>query len=107
MHIDGDFSSTPSTGESLKHLVPCSCEESKLHKVQGEHKATLDSIWKRATELCQSNSLGKFLRKRGKLSSLHVNQGTSLHAYGNIYFKKLLLLCLPYFCQLQGIDQYQ
>ncbi|CAK7336594.1 unnamed protein product [Dovyalis caffra] len=77
---DGDFSSPPSTGESLKHLALSSCEDSKLLKSQvpGDGKVTLDSIWKRASELCQSNSLGDFLRKQGKLSSLHVNRGLAV-----------------------------
>ncbi|XP_002511274.2 protein STICHEL-like 2 [Ricinus communis] len=70
---DGDFCSTSSTGESLKLLLPCSCEDGKLHN-GGDCKATLESIWKNATELCQSNSLRNFLGKQGKLSSLCVNQ---------------------------------
>ncbi|KAJ6688274.1 REPLICATION FACTOR C / DNA polymerase III GAMMA-TAU SUBUNIT [Salix koriyanagi] len=77
---DGNFSSTPSTGESLKHLALYSCEDSKLQKsqVQGDCQATLDTIWKRAGELCQSNSLRNFLRKQGKLSSLHINRGLAV-----------------------------
>ncbi|KAG5234207.1 hypothetical protein OIU78_016765 [Salix suchowensis] len=77
---DGDFSSTPSTGESLKHLALRSCEDSKLERlqVQGDCKVTLDSIWKRASELCNSNSLRSFLRKQGKLSSLHFNKGLAV-----------------------------
>ncbi|KDP30993.1 hypothetical protein JCGZ_11369 [Jatropha curcas] len=73
---DVDFCSTSSTGESLKVLFPCSCEDSKSHKLmmQADCKATLESIWKKATELCESNSLRNFLRKQGKLSSLCVNQ---------------------------------
>ncbi|XP_057988552.1 protein STICHEL-like 2 isoform X1 [Hevea brasiliensis] len=73
---DDDFCSTSSTGESLKLLFPCLCEDSKLNKLgmQGDCKATLESIWKKAIELCQSNSLKSFLRKQGKLSSLSVNQ---------------------------------
>ncbi|EEF39047.1 conserved hypothetical protein [Ricinus communis] len=73
---DGDFCSTSSTWESLKLLLPCSCEDGKLHKLgmQGDCKATLESIWKNAIELCQSNSLRNFLGKQGKLSSLCVNQ---------------------------------
>lgn len=80
MFTDGDFSSTPSPGESLKHHAPCSCEDNRLHKlrIQGDRKETLESIWKRATELCQSNSLKNFLRKQGKLSSLCVNPGTRI-----------------------------
>lgn len=77
---DGDFSSTPSTGESLKHLVLHSCEDRKSERlqVQGDCKVTLDSVWKRASELCKSNSLRNFLRKQGKLSSLHFNKGLAV-----------------------------
>ncbi|KAF9667963.1 hypothetical protein SADUNF_Sadunf15G0077600 [Salix dunnii] len=77
---NGNFSSTPSTGESLKHLALYSCEDRKLQKsqVQGDCQATLDTIWKRASELCHSNSLRNFLRKQGKLSSLHINRGLAV-----------------------------
>ncbi|CAN1291471.1 Protein STICHEL-like 2 [Linum perenne] len=77
---DGDFSSTSSAAEreslNLKHLVPCSCQEGKLHKLRIERdwEATLESIWDRVIKLCQSSSLKNFLRKQGKLSALSVNQ---------------------------------
>lgn len=61
----------------MKQLVACSCDANKSHK-QGVHEGcqgTLDSIWKKVTELCQSDSFKKFLRNRGRLSSLSVNQG--------------------------------
>ncbi|KAJ4835741.1 hypothetical protein Tsubulata_048854 [Turnera subulata] len=69
---DGEFCSTSSTGESLKHPVPCSCEDIKSDKLQMQAncKETLESIWKGALELLQSNSLKNFLWKQGKLSSL-------------------------------------
>ncbi|KAK9278862.1 hypothetical protein L1049_028441 [Liquidambar formosana] len=76
---DGDFCSTSSTGESLKHLVTCVCDENKSQKFGiRECMETLESTWKRATELCQSSSLKNFLRKQGKLSSVCVNQGLAV-----------------------------
>ena len=77
MGADGDFCSTSSTGESLKHLATGQCDE-KSHRlrVPEDHKGTLDSIWHKATGICQSSKLSTFLRKQGKLSSLCVNQGT-------------------------------
>lgn len=50
---------------------------SKLGKLEDPERR-LESVWKRATELCQSSSLKKFLRKQGKLSSLCVNQGLAI-----------------------------
>lgn len=78
MDTDGDFCSTSSTGESTKHLAAGQCDD-KLYGlgVQQDHKGTLNSIWYKATELCQSNRLKTFLRKQGKLSSLCVNHGIS------------------------------
>lgn len=69
-----------SEGEGMKQLVACSCDANKSHK-QGVHEGcqgTLDSIWKKVTELCQSDSFKKFLRNRGRLSSLSVNQGLAV-----------------------------
>ncbi|XP_065874106.1 protein STICHEL-like 2 isoform X2 [Euphorbia lathyris] len=73
---DGEFCSTSSTGESLKLLF----SDHKLHTLgkQGDCKSTLESIWKKAVDLCQPNSLKNFLRKQGKLSSLSVNQDLAL-----------------------------
>ncbi|KAF7838221.1 protein STICHEL-like 2 [Senna tora] len=76
---DGDFCSTSSTGESLKHLAAGQCDDKSYRLgVQQDHKGTLSSIWYKATDLCQSNRLKTFLRKRGKLSSLCVNQGLAI-----------------------------
>ncbi|KAJ0049093.1 hypothetical protein Pint_15603 [Pistacia integerrima] len=78
---DGDSHSTLSPGESLKHLVVhCSCDDNKSNKfgTREDFKGKLESIWKRATELCQSKSLRSFLRKQGKMLSLHVNQGVAV-----------------------------
>ncbi|KAL6973116.1 hypothetical protein U1Q18_027294 [Sarracenia purpurea var. burkii] len=78
---DSDFGNTSSMGESLKHLVTSACHNNESCKV-GMHdgKETLESIWKRAIEKCQSNSLKNFLRKQGKLSSICFNQGTHIYA---------------------------
>ena len=84
MVADAGFCSPSSTGDSLKR--PCDDKSYKLG-VQEDHKGTLDSIWYKATELCQSNGLKTFLRKRGTLTSLCVNQGT-------VCTILLFLLCL-------------
>lgn len=75
---DGDSNSTSSTGERLNHPFTCMCNgisSSKLAK-RDDSERSLESIWNRATELCQSGSLKNFLRKQGKLSSLRFSQGT-------------------------------
>ncbi|XLR04366.1 hypothetical protein S83_070564, partial [Arachis hypogaea] len=72
---DGDFCSTSSTGESLKNIATGQCDEKSYRLgLQEDQKRTLDSIWYKATEICQSSRLKAFLRKQGKLSSLCVNQ---------------------------------
>ncbi|GMJ13707.1 hypothetical protein like AT4G24790 [Hibiscus trionum] len=70
--------STSSSGEKSNHLLSCMCNgnTSKLGKHDSDRK--LESIWNRATELCQSGSLKKFLQKRGRLSSLCINQGLAI-----------------------------
>ncbi|XP_016563751.2 protein STICHEL-like 2 isoform X3 [Capsicum annuum] len=75
---DGHPCSTSSTSESLKHLTSCACEsmESCKRGMQDD-KETLASIWYRATEMCESNSLANFLR-RGKLSSICLKQGLAI-----------------------------
>lgn len=74
---DGDLCSTSSTGESLKNVATGQCDEKSYRiGVQDDHKETLDSIWYKATEICQSRRLKNFLRKQGKLSSVCINQGT-------------------------------
>uniref|UniRef100_A0A2P2JRX8 Uncharacterized protein MANES_06G113300 n=1 Tax=Rhizophora mucronata TaxID=61149 RepID=A0A2P2JRX8_RHIMU len=73
---DGHFCCTSFKQESIKHVVPCSCDYSKLCSkgMLGDAKETLESVWKRATELCQSNSLRNFLQKQGRLSSIHFDK---------------------------------
>ncbi|KAL9434078.1 hypothetical protein AB3S75_028835 [Citrus x aurantiifolia] len=77
---DGDSHCTISPRDSFKHLVRGSCVGDKANKLGAleDYKGTLESIWHTATELCQSNSLKTFLRKQGKLSSLHVNHGLAV-----------------------------
>ncbi|TYJ25622.1 hypothetical protein E1A91_A07G062200v1 [Gossypium mustelinum] len=79
-HKDGDSNGTSSTGERSNHPFTCMCNgisSSKLAK-RDDSERSLESIWNRATELCQSGSLKKFLRKQGKLSSLRFNQGLAI-----------------------------
>uniref|UniRef100_A0A2N9FJR1 DNA-directed DNA polymerase n=1 Tax=Fagus sylvatica TaxID=28930 RepID=A0A2N9FJR1_FAGSY len=77
---DGDFCSPSCTGEGSKYLATCSHDDDKSHKlgIREDCKGTLESIWKKTSDLCQSNSLKNFLRKQGKLSSLCVNQGLAV-----------------------------
>ncbi|XVF49719.1 hypothetical protein PTKIN_Ptkin04bG0035800 [Pterospermum kingtungense] len=79
-HKEGDSHSTSSAGERSNHPFTFMCNgnnSSKLEK-QVDSDRSLESIWKRATELCQSSSLKKFLRSQGKLSSLCVNEGLAI-----------------------------
>lgn len=79
MVADGDLCNTLSTGESLKHLTAGKCDEKSYKvEVQEDDKVALDSIWYKATDICQSRRLKAFLRKQGKLSSVCINQGTLL-----------------------------
>lgn len=73
---DGDCCSTSSLRERSKHLVSYDCADDELRKMvaQGDSAGALESIWIRATETCQSNSLRSFLRRRGKLSSVWVKK---------------------------------
>ncbi|XP_022737015.1 protein STICHEL-like 2 [Durio zibethinus] len=79
-HKEGDSKSTSSTGERSNHPFTCICNGNNSSKSgkQDDSERRLESTWKRATELCQSSSLKKFLRKQGKLSSLCVNQGMAI-----------------------------
>ncbi|XVE56669.1 hypothetical protein DITRI_Ditri04bG0029200 [Diplodiscus trichospermus] len=79
-HKEGDSNSTSSTGEKSNHPFTCMCNGNNYSKSgkQDDSERRMESIWKRATELCQSSSLKKFLRNQGKLSSLCVNQGLAI-----------------------------
>ncbi|KAJ8771274.1 hypothetical protein K2173_026451 [Erythroxylum novogranatense] len=72
---DGNLCRSSSTGEGLKRLIPGSYDALGF---EGDPKSTLESVWKRATDFCQSNSLKKFLRKRGKLSSVQVDKDLAI-----------------------------
>lgn len=78
MNTDGDICSTSPKGDSLEHLATTGQCDDKSYRlgVQEDHKGTLDSIWYKATEMCESGRLKTFLRKQGKLSSICINQGT-------------------------------
>ncbi|KAE8681407.1 Protein STICHEL-like 2 [Hibiscus syriacus] len=67
---EGGANSTSSSGENSNHLLSCMCNSNT--------EGRLESIWNRSTELCQSGSLKKFTRKRGRLSSLCINQGVAI-----------------------------
>ncbi|KAL2492370.1 Protein STICHEL-like 2 [Abeliophyllum distichum] len=74
-----DFCSTPTNSVSLKHLVTCACDSIASRKIgMQDGEETLELMWKRATGMCESNSLKKFLRKRGKLMSVRLNQGVAV-----------------------------
>lgn len=91
MDTDGDFCSTSSTGESLKHLATGQCDDKSYRLgVQEDHRGTLDSIWYKATQICQSRGLKTFLRKHGKLSSLSVNQGTFCTLFTLVFVRLLI-----------------
>lgn len=76
---DGDFCSRSSTSESLKHAATCDCHDNRLSKLElQDNKETLQTIWKRAIETCQSSSLKRFLKKEGNLSSVLFNQGMAV-----------------------------
>ncbi|XVF54604.1 hypothetical protein PTKIN_Ptkin05aG0195000 [Pterospermum kingtungense] len=77
---EGDSNSTSSTGDRLNHPFSCMCNGNNSSKSAKDEdpERRLEYVWKRATELCQSSSLKKFLRKQGKLSSLCVNQGLAI-----------------------------
>ncbi|KAM7275148.1 hypothetical protein ACFE04_017014 [Oxalis oulophora] len=86
-----NFSSTSSNGGSSKHLITCSSDDKKSKKsgIRDKHEGPLASLWEKATQLCRSRSLGKFLMKHGKLASLFVNQGDV--KFSKIYESSCLL----------------
>ncbi|CAK9137510.1 unnamed protein product [Ilex paraguariensis] len=76
---DGDFCSTSSTGESLKHVIPCACDKSNSSKLGLiDDKGILNSMWHKSTGLSESNSLKNFLRRRGNLACVYFNQGMAV-----------------------------
>ncbi|KAG8378681.1 hypothetical protein BUALT_Bualt07G0010600 [Buddleja alternifolia] len=76
---DGDFQSTTSTGESLKHPLACTCQNAESGKMgMQDDKGNLELVWKRAVGMCTSSSLKKFLQKQGKLVSIRLTQGIAV-----------------------------
>ncbi|RXH96134.1 hypothetical protein DVH24_008634 [Malus domestica] len=71
---------TSSTADSFKNLATCSCKLNTPDKLrmQKDSDGKLEAVWKRATDLCLSNSLKNFLKKQGKLSSLLLGQGLAI-----------------------------
>nr|GMD36262.1 protein STICHEL-like 2 isoform X1 [Ipomoea batatas]GMD85064.1 protein STICHEL-like 2 isoform X1 [Ipomoea batatas]GME11774.1 protein STICHEL-like 2 isoform X1 [Ipomoea batatas] len=77
--LDGNFCSTSSTGESLKHVANCACESSESCQVRMQNdEETLTSIWSKAIAKCESHSLKNFLQRRGILSSICLKQGLAV-----------------------------
>lgn len=72
-----DICNTLSTGQRLEHVTTGLCDNKSYRLEPEDHKGTLDSIWYKATEMCHSGQLKNFLRKKGKLSSLHVDRSTA------------------------------
>ncbi|XP_027358807.1 protein STICHEL-like 2 [Abrus precatorius] len=82
-----DIRNISSTGQSLEHLATGQCDNKSYRlRVQEDRRGTLNSIWYKATELCQSSRLKTFLRKKGKLSSLHVDRNTACLAIAELEF---------------------
>ncbi|KAE8733726.1 AAA-type ATPase family protein isoform 2 [Hibiscus syriacus] len=75
---EGGSNSTSSSGENPNHLLSCMCNSNNSKIGKRDSEGRLESIWNRTTELCQSGSLKKFLRKHGRLSSLCINQGLAI-----------------------------
>ena len=96
MDTDGDICSTSPKGDSLEHLATTGQCDDKPYTlglgVQEDHKGTLDSIWYKATEMCQSSRLKTFLRKQGKLSSVCISQGIHIVLYLHYFFVQRLNL---------------
>lgn len=88
MDADGDICTTSPKGDSLEHLATTDQCDDKSYRlaVQEDHKGTLDSIWYKATEMCQSSRLRTFLRKQGKLSSVCISQGTYCISFTMSFF---------------------
>jgi len=78
MNINSNIGITLSTGQNLENFATGLCANKSYRlEVPEDHNGTLDSIWYKATEMCHSSQLKTFLRKKGKLSSLHVDRSTA------------------------------
>ncbi|XP_077253080.1 protein STICHEL-like 2 [Tasmannia lanceolata] len=77
---DSRLCSTSSTMEKMN----CSFSyvhshyDSNLSEIHSDTSWELETIWRRAVEKCQSNTLRKFLQKKGKLLSVCVSQGMAI-----------------------------
>jgi len=77
MYLDVELSSTSSG---------CPGDVIKSDAEKGQERncnETVESVWKTVTDLCCSDSLKRFLWKRGRLTSLTVDKG-------NLYFPKMV-----------------
>ncbi|KAG6404285.1 hypothetical protein SASPL_136531 [Salvia splendens] len=70
---DGDFLSSSSTSDSFKRSVGCACVDAESANTKYDRE-TLDLVWIRAAGMCATNSLKKFLLKRGNLASVRLSQ---------------------------------
>ncbi|KAK7302185.1 hypothetical protein RJT34_13067 [Clitoria ternatea] len=75
-------------GQNLEHRATVNYDNMPYKLgMQAHQRETLDSIWYKATELCQSSQLKTFLRKKGKLSSLHVDHNKNCLAIAELEFR--------------------
>lgn len=73
--VDVDLSSTSSD---------CPCDEVNSETEECQEKnciETVETVWKRVIEMCCSDSLKRFLSKRGKLTSLIIDKGNFLFLF--------------------------
>ncbi|GAB2269737.1 hypothetical protein Dimus_004658 [Dionaea muscipula] len=71
---DRDCCSTSSQDDRSKDHATCELPKMRVK----EYVGTLESIWARATETCQSSPLRNLMRKRGKLASILVEKGIAV-----------------------------
>lgn len=78
LYLDVELSSTSS--DCPGDVIKSETEERQKKNC----KETVETVWKTVTDLCCSDSLKRFLWKRGRLTSLTVDKG-------NLYFPKIVL----------------
>ncbi|CAI9112928.1 OLC1v1013439C1 [Oldenlandia corymbosa var. corymbosa] len=79
---EGEFYSTSSTSESLKHPVSCTCNNNACKIGIPGQTQTMESVWRRAVAVCESSSLKHFLQKHGKLLTVRLRQGLAVAELG-------------------------
>ncbi|ESW09969.1 hypothetical protein PHAVU_009G170400 [Phaseolus vulgaris] len=85
--VDANDTKFSLRGQNLEHFATGLCANKSYRlEVPEDHKGTLDSIWYKATQMCHSSQLKTFLRKKGKLSSLHVDRSTACLAIAELEF---------------------